>query len=64
MKKPAGLRRVFELAGSSISSGYPFSGRTASLAGDQRHHQVCALRTWSIGSTMLSGGFLVNGPRR
>jgi hypothetical protein len=45
MKKPAGLRRVFELAGSSISSGYPFSGRTASLAGDQRHHQVCALRT-------------------
>jgi len=45
MKKPAGLRRVLEASGWKIwSSGYPFTGRAASMAGDQRH-QFRAVRT-------------------
>jgi hypothetical protein len=41
MKKPAGSRRVLEKPGwKKILLSYPFIGRAASMAGDQRHHQV------------------------
>ena len=41
MKKPAGSRRVLERSEGRDSSGYPFVGRAACLAGDQRHHSLC-----------------------
>jgi len=41
MKKPAGSRRVLEKPGwKKDLASYPFIGRAASMAGDQRHHQV------------------------
>ena len=45
MKKPAGLRRVLELGKKAFwAFRYPFTGRAASMAGDQGHHQVVAER--------------------
>jgi hypothetical protein len=56
MKKPAGLRRVLEAgAKSEALRRYRFAGRVASLAGDQRHHQVIVERSVIMRSTMLAG---------
>jgi len=56
MKKPAGSRRVLEKPGwKKALPSYPFIGRAASMAGDQRHHQVCAERTWIITGQTCAG---------
>jgi hypothetical protein len=44
-KKPAGVRRVLKGKVEVVTFRYPFSGRAASVAEDQRHHQACAERT-------------------